>query len=415
MDKHFFDWKEYSLENGLKIVSIKKDTELCSIHLGVDVGAVNEEENEKGLCHFIEHMLFKGTKTRTNIDIDQALEDRAGSYNAYTTYTSTVFSITALFQELEKSLEILSDIMTNSIFPHEEIEKERGVILAEFRSGYDDVEHLSYNKVNSIGFEKSPLKYDILGKENIIINTTRDETVSFYEKYYIPNNAVISIVSPLDHEEVIERVKKYFSHWQSKELQKKEIIIEKNISTEVTSYKKEIEQNTIVYLYTFYNLTRDEELALEILNHKLGESANSILFRALREDKGISYDIYSEIDVTDYIKTLYIYCSASEDDILEAKETIDNCIENIVNRNIIIDERNINLMKKVMKTGIASILEDSEGLCNYVLHQKLMNRKINGFSEDLEALNDIRVEDVYKVAEKVLSRATIHMLVNKKR
>ncbi|WIV10431.1 pitrilysin family protein [Proteiniborus sp. MB09-C3] len=412
MEKYFFDWKEYTLENGFKIVSIKKDTELCSIQLGIDVGAVNEEENEKGLCHFIEHMLFKGTKSRTNIDIDQDLEDRAGSYNAYTTYTSTVFSITALFQEFDPSIEILSDIIKNSTFPSEEIEKERGVILAEFRNSYDDVEHFSFNKVNSIGFEKSPLRYDILGKESIIKNVTRNEIMSFYNKYYIPNNTVISIVSPLEHEEVLEKVKGYFSHWQGKELMKKDVIVEKNRGIEVTSRKKEIEQNTIVYLYTFYSLTRDEELALEILNHKLGESANSILFRALREEKGISYDIYSEIDVTDYMKTLYIYCSASEDDILEAKKTIDNCIENIVGKHIMIDERNINLMKKVMKTGIASILEDSEGLCNYALHQKLMKRKIDGFSEDLEALDNIKAEDVYKAAEKVLSNPTIHILVN---
>lgn len=414
MRKQFFDWKENILENGLKVVSIKKETELCSIHLGIDIGAVNEEENEKGLCHFIEHMLFKGTKTRNNIDIDQALEDRAGSYNAYTTYTSTAFSITALFEELESSMDILSDMVINSTFPSEEIEKERGVILAEFRNSYDDIEHLSFNKVNSIGFEKSPLRYDILGKESLIKNVSRDRIMSFFSRYYIPNNTVISIVSPLEHKEVIEKVKTYFKHWQYKELVKKDVITERNISTEVTSYKKEIEQNTIVYLYTFYDLTRDEELALEILNHKLGESANSILFRALREDKGISYDIYSEIDATDYIKTLYIYCAASEDDILEAKETIDNCIENIVNKQTMIDERNIALMKKVMKTGIASILEDSEGLCNYALHQKLMSRRVDGFSEDLEALNNIKVEDVHKVAEKVLSSPTVHILVNQR-
>lgn len=414
MKKQYFDWKECILDNGLKIVSIKKDTELCSIHLGIDIGAVNEEENEKGMCHFIEHMLFKGTKSRTNINIDQDLEDRAGSYNAYTTYTSTVFSITALFDELESSMEILSDIIRNSTFPSEEIEKERGVILAEFRNSYDDVEHYSFNKVNSIGFEKSPLKYDILGKENLIKSFTRDEIISFYNKYYIPNNGVISIVSPLEHEGVYEKVKKYFCDWKKKNLKKKDVIVEKNRSIEVTSHKKEIEQNTIVYLYTFYNLTRNEELALEILNHKLGESANSILFRALREDKGISYDIYSEIDTTDYIKTLEIYCSASGEDIFEAKKTIDHCIENIVNKHIMIDDRNISLMKKVIKTGIASILEDSEGLCNYVLHQKIMDKKIDEFSDDLEALNNIKAEDVYKVAEKVLANPTIHILVNQK-
>ncbi|SDY62946.1 Predicted Zn-dependent peptidase [Proteiniborus ethanoligenes] len=414
MGRQFFDWKEYVLDNGLKIITIKKDTELCSIHLGVDIGPVNEEENEKGLCHFIEHMLFKGTKSRTNIDIDQDLENRAGSYNAYTTYTSTVFSITALFNELEASMEILSDIIVNSTFPSEEIDKERGVILAEFRNGYDDVEQYSFSQVNKAGFEKSPLKYDILGKESLVKSFTRDEIIAFYNRYYIPNNSAISIVSSLEHEEVFEKTREFFEKWESKELKKKEIIVEKNRNVELVSYKKEIEQNTIVYLYTFYNLTRDEELALDILNHKLGESPNSILFRALREERGIAYDIYSEIDITDYIKTLYIYSSTSEEDIFEAKKTIDYCIESIVNKHALINESNISLMKKVMKTGIASILEDSEGLGNYVLHQRLMNKRIDAFVEDLEALNNIKAEDVYEVAKKVLINPTIHMLLSQK-
>lgn len=414
MEKFLFDWKEYTLENGLKIVTVKKDTKLSSVHIGINTGPIYEEYDEKGLSHFIEHMIFKGTKIRSNEEIDQDLEDTAGSYNAYTTYTATAFSITALYNELEKSLEILSDMVKNSVFSLEEIEKERGVILAEFKNSYDDVEHYSFNKVNYFGFKNSHLKYDILGEEALIKSFNREKIVSFYNKFYRPNNSVISIVSPLEHDEIINKIQMYFNDWENKDLEKRPIIVEKNQGIEVMSSKSEIEQNTIVYLYTFYNLNREEELALEILNHKLGESANSILFRALREEKGISYDIYSEIDSTDFIKTMNIYCAASGDDIFEAKRTIDRCIEKIVNREIIIDEKNINLMKKVMKTGIASILEDSEGLCNYVLHQKLMNRKVDGFTNDLEQLNHIKTEDVYKVAKKVLVDPTIHILINKK-
>jgi predicted Zn-dependent peptidase len=415
MMEQVFNSKEHILENGLKLVSIHKDTEISSIHVGVNVGAINEDFEEKGICHFIEHMLFKGTELRDNSKIDQDFEDRAGSYNAYTTYTATVFAITALCEELEASVELLSDIIINSTFPVHEIEKERGVILAEIRNSTDDIEHYSFNMTNNIAFSNSPLKYDIVGTEKTVKKLTKKHLEEFYKAHYVPNNCVISIVSSFSHEEVKEMVEKYFDSWKSKTVVEKPVIIEKNRHVEKTTYRKDIEQNTLVYLYTFYGLNRDEELALEILNHKFGESANSILFRALREDKGLAYDVYSEMDVTDWIKTLYIYTAVGENDVAEAKETIDKCISGIINREIIIDDRNILLMKKVMKTGIASMLEDSEGLCNYVLHQKLIGKNIYAFNEDMKALDHISGNEVYEVAKMVLDSPTVHILVNSKK
>ncbi|KNF10024.1 putative Zn-dependent peptidase [Gottschalkia purinilytica] len=413
MNKQYFDAKEHIFENGLKLITIKKDTKISSIQVGLKVGSINENLNEKGISHFIEHMLFKGTKHKNNEEINQALEDRGGSYNAYTTYTTTVFSITALAEELEKSTETLSDMIINSTFPKEEIEKERSVILSEIKNGMDDVEQYSYSKVNDIAFKKSFLKYDIAGTERRIKKFDRKQLLEFYNAYYIPNNCVISVISSYEHDEVKNMIERYFSNWERREIPKKDIIIEKNICTEKISYKKDIEQSTLIYLYTFYNLSREEEIALEILNYKLGESPNSILFRTLREEKGMTYEIYSELDATDNVKTLYIYTSLSEDDIWEAKRIIEDCIENIITNKINIDEKNIVLMKKVMKTGIASILEDTDSLCNYVLHQGLTDKKIDAFVDDLNILNHIERDKIYEVARKVFTEPTIHILLNK--
>ena len=413
MNIEMLDSREYELKNGIKIVSIKKNTKIATIQLGINVGPINEKISEKGMSHFIEHMIFKGTKKRTNEEINQDLEDRAGSYNAYTTYTSTVFGITALKEELESSIDIISDIIINSMLPEEEIEKEKTVILAEIRNGLDDVEHLSYGKVNEYAFEKSHLKYDIAGSEENINSFTRESLMNFYKGHYIPNNCVISIVSSYDHEDIKDMIEKYFNDWERREVLKTNIIEEKNIEVEKTTYKKDIEQNTITYLYTFYGLNRNQELALEILNYKLGESANSILFRELREKRGMAYDVYSDIDGTEYIKTLYIYTSIGEDDVKEARETIDGIINNILSKNINIDEKNIALMKKVMRTGIISMIEDIDSLCNYVLHQKLSGKKIDAFLDDLERLNYIDADMIYDVAKSVLSNPTIHILLSK--
>jgi len=414
MNKQIFDSMEYTLDNGIRLISIKRDTRISSINVGIGVGAINEKLNEKGICHFIEHMLFKGTKNRDNSQINQDLEERAGSYDAYTDYTSTVFSITALTEELEASIEILSDILINSTFPEEEIEKERGVILSEIKTSIDDIEDYSFSKVHELAFERSPLKYDVIGNEENIKKFTRMQLLEFYHRNYIPNKCVISIVSPYSHNQIKEMIEMYFVNWTKRTKSKEVIRVEKNKAVEKVSYKSNIEQNTLVYLYTFHGLTREEELALDILNHKLGVSANSILFRELREERGLAYDIYSEMDATESIKTLYIYTAVDENNVWEAKKIIEESIEKLKSREIVLKDRDINLMKKIIKTSIAAILEDSAGLSSYVLHQKLMDKKIDGFVEDLKKLDYIRVDDIYRVAQKVLRGPTKHILMSNK-
>ncbi|QEK11879.1 insulinase family protein [Crassaminicella thermophila] len=414
MTNQFFNSKEYELKNGIRLITIKKDTHIASIHVGIHIGSMYEQKHEKGICHFIEHMLFKGTNKRDNNRINQDLEERAGSYDAYTDYTSTVLAITALSEELEASTELLSDMIINSTFPKEEIDKERKVILSELKTSMDDVEQYSFNKINEVAFKKSPLRYDILGSEKTIKSFTKEQLENFYHDHYIPNKCIISVVSPFSHDIVKKMIEKYFNNWEKREEKNVLVSVEKNRNIEKVSYKRNIEQNTILFLYTFYGLTRKEELALEILNYKFGESANSILFRALREEKGFSYDVYSEIDVTEFIKTLYIYTTAEEDDIWKAKKVIEDCITKIKNKEIYFDDKHITHMKKVMKTGIFSILEDSQALGNYVLHQKMMGRKIDVFIDDIKELDDIKGDDICKVAQKVFCKPTIHILLNKK-
>ena len=406
--------KEQELPNGLKFVTVKKNTQLASIHLGIRLGAMDENFDEKGICHFIEHMLFKGTTKRANHEINQALEERGGYYNAYTDYGATVYSITALSEELEASIDVLSDIIINSTFPYEEIKKEKKVIQAEIKAHRDDVEEYSFRKAHETAFQIGPLKYDVIGNENMVKSFTKQQMETFYRNRYIPNHCVISIVSPYEHKDMGDLILRYFGEWKKGQGINRKTAAEKNNCLEKTSYKKNIEQTTLLYLYTFYDLSRKEELALEILNHKLGVSANSILFRALREEKGLSYDIYSEMDASESIKTLYIYTAVSHDEVAEAKRMIEECIQGIIERKIIISEKDIKLMKKVIKTGVASMLEDSAGLCNYILHQKLEGKKIDTYEEDMRILDQISLDDIYNAANKVFDKPTIHILMNKK-
>lgn len=411
MKKFLFDTMETYLENGLRLITIKKETQIASLNIGVMVGAVCEEKQERGISHFIEHMLFKGTVNRDNEKLNSDLENLGGEYNAYTDYMSTVFNTTTLNEELDVSLELISDLLQNPTFLEEHIEKERGVILAELRSGKDDVEDLSFQKINDMAFTHSPLKIDVIGKEEIVKSISREDLIRYYNNHYVSNNTVITVVSSYEHEYVIELVKKYFSQWKRKEVNKPILNFEKNKDKIKITHRDNMEQSTIIYLYTFNDLTKKEELALRILNHKFGESSNSILFRELREDRGLAYDIYTSLDLTNNLRTLYIYAAVAPEDVDATIETINNCIEKIKEEIIVFDGNTINLMKKVFKTAIASTLEDSTDLGNYVVHQAMEEDNLYQFNEDMENLNYIVAQDLYEVAKKVLNKPTIHVLL----
>lgn len=414
MKKALFDTLETKLENGLTLISIKKDTQIASLHVGVGIGGMYESTKERGISHFIEHMVFKGTKSRSNEKLNSDLESLGGEYNAYTDYTCTVFNTTTLNEELPNSIELLGDLVTNSIFPEDELEKERGVILAEIRSSKDDIEDITFQIVNDFAFEKSPLKCDVIGKESIVKKLTKTQLIDFYTRYYVPNNAFITIVSQFDHKEVLDMVKEHFGQWQCKEFDKPKVIIEKNKHKFKITNKKDIEQSTIVYLYSLIGLSKEEELALRILNHKFGESTNSILFRELREERGLAYDVYTMLDLTDNIKTLYIYTSVSSENVDEAINVVDKCIQNIKEEKIVFDDNTIKTMKKVFKTAIASTVEDSTDLGNYAIHQAMEDEYIYQFTEDMKNMDNINSHHLYEVARKVLNKPTIHVLLSQK-
>lgn len=413
MEENILDLKRFKLDNGLQIISIKKDTQLFSLHFGVKIGSIYEEDKEKGISHFIEHMVFKGTVSMSNEELNEAFEELGGEYNAYTDYNCTVYSVTALNEELNKSLYLISDMIINAAFDKKEFNKEKEVILSEIRSIKDDIEDYSFNKIHEIGFVSGPLKQDTIGSQKNINKFKSEDLVEFYRKYYSPDNSYIVVVSNIEHEEVICNIKKYFGDWNKKGIIKKSILAEKNLPLKKISYRNDIEQSTIIYMFTFYNLTRTEETALKILNYKLGESTNSILFREIREKKGLAYDIYSELNTSKDVKIMYIYTAVKKSNINAAAACIEKCLEKVKNQKDFIDNKSIAIMKKVLKTAVVSTIEDTTDLSNYVLHQCLDDESVYEFLEDIKNVDLINCDDIMSVANKVLNNPTIHILTSK--
>ncbi|EHP48461.1 MAG: pitrilysin family protein [Clostridium perfringens] len=410
MKRWTFDENTIILPNGLKVITIKKDTRLASINIGVNIGSLYEDEKELGMSHFVEHMLFKGTKNRSNEQLNRELEFLGGDYNAYTDYISTVYSITCLDEEFEKGIELLSDMVLNSSFDEKEMKKEKGVVLSEIKSDKDDIEDLSISRTHEYAFDKSALKNSIAGTEEHVKGFKRKQVYDFYKKYYTPDNCVIVTVSAFSHEQMQKIITDLFGKWEGKSHKKAKIIKEENKELIKTTYKSQIEQGTVTYLYAFKEVCEKDKLPLKILSYKLAESSNSILFRELREERGLAYDVYSQMDLDENVNTMNIFTSVREESIDEVIEVIDKAILDIKNKDINFDEDMLCMMKKTHKTGVVSTLEDCSSLCSYVLVQSLAGKDITEFINSMEELETLTGEDIYRVCNKYLNKPTIHIL-----
>lgn len=410
MKRWTFDENTIILPNGLKVITIKKDTRLASINIGVNIGSLYEDEKELGMSHFVEHMLFKGTKNRSNEQLNRELEFLGGDYNAYTDYISTVYSITCLDEEFEKGIELLSDMVLNSSFDEKEMKKEKGVVLSEIKSDKDDIEDLSISRTHEYAFDKSALKNSIAGTEEHVKGFKRKQVYDFYKKYYTPDNCVIVTVSAFSHEQMQKIITDLFGKWEGKSHKKAKIIKEENKNIVKTTYKSQIEQGTVTYLYAFKEVCEKDKLPLKILSYKLAESSNSILFRELREERGLAYDVYSQMDLDENVNTMNIFTSVREESIDEVIEVIDKAILDIKNKDINFDEDMLCMMKKTHKTGVVSTLEDCSSLCSYVLVQSLAGKDITEFINSMEELEILTGEDIYRVCNKYLNKPTIHIL-----
>lgn len=410
MKRWTFDENTIILPNGLKVITIKKDTRLASINIGVNIGSLYEDEKELGMSHFVEHMLFKGTKNRSNEQLNRELEFLGGDYNAYTDYISTVYSITCLDEEFEKGIELLSDMVLNSSFDEKEMKKEKGVVLSEIKSDKDDIEDLSISRTHEYAFDKSALRNSIAGTEEHVKDFKRKQVYDFYKKYYTPDNCVIVTVSAFSHEQMQKIITDLFGKWEGKSHKKAKIIKEENKDIVKTTYKSQIEQGTVTYLYAFKEVCEKDKLPLKILSYKLAESSNSILFRELREERGLAYDVYSQMDLDENVNTMNIFTSVREESIDEVIEVIDKAILDIKNKDINFDEDMLCMMKKTHKTGVVSTLEDCSSLCSYVLVQSLAGKDITEFINSMEELETLTGEDIYRVCNKYLNKPTIHIL-----
>ncbi|MEA4826405.1 MAG: pitrilysin family protein [Clostridium sp.] len=283
------------LKNGLRVVIESIDyVNSVTVGLWIENGSRNENKLNNGISHFIEHMLFKGTENRSSKNIVESIEDVGGQINAFTGKEATCFYIKTLDTHLELGLDLLSDMLFNSKFSEEEIEKEKNVVIEEIKMNNDNPEDVLMDLYSKAAFAEDSLALPILGTINTVKSFNRNMLKEYVNSYYIPENSVISISGKVDVNTIERLIEKYFGQWKTSN---KRITKYSNpqIRNNHLFLQKNIEQLHINLGFRGLELGDENVYALMLINTYLGGGASSILFQKIREELGMCYTIYSYI------------------------------------------------------------------------------------------------------------------------
>jgi predicted Zn-dependent peptidase len=294
-------FETHTLSNGIRLIHRPVNANVAHCGIILNTGSRDEQEDEWGIAHFIEHVVFKGTTKRKAYHILSRMEDVGGELNAYTTKEETCIYTTFLDKDYKRALELISDITFNSVFPEKELEKEKEVILDEINSYKDSPSELIFDDFEELLFKKDPIGRNILGTPKHIKAFKRDDILKFISNNYHTDQMVISSVGNIPFKKLVKMVEKYFGE------------IPENIRTEKRQkpnfYKprtqtliKNTYQRHCVLGNVAYDLNDDKRIPLSLLTNILGgPGMNSRLNLSLREKHGLAYNI--ESNYTPYVDT----------------------------------------------------------------------------------------------------------------
>nr|MBP9510354.1 insulinase family protein [Fusobacteriaceae bacterium] len=280
------------LSNGIPVLMDYVD-DLKSFTLGIFVktGARHESQEEYGVSHYIEHMLFKGTKTRSAKEISEIIDDCGGSMNAYTSRDTTCYYVKMLSDKLDLTLDIFADMFLNSTFTEDNLEKEKNVILEEIKM-YEDIPEDTVHDLNLRFALNNEYGNVVLGTEKTLKSITRERFLNYFNSRYVPENIGIAIAGNFDKDLLVDFLEKTFGTMNKDR--------KDSIETGVFSHNKgeNIVKRDCNQVHLCFNtlglpVNDDDRYAMAVLSNTLGENMSSRLFQKIREERGLAYSIYS--------------------------------------------------------------------------------------------------------------------------
>ncbi|WP_164503794.1 M16 family metallopeptidase [Rickettsiales endosymbiont of Stachyamoeba lipophora] len=380
-----------SLENGLILLhDYCKNMQTVAVRLLVRFGTRYERE-KFGMAHFIEHMMFKGTNKRNYKQIAIEVEQIGADLNAYTSKEHTVYTINVLKDYLPTALEILSDLIVNSTFHQQEVDKERNVILQEIAECIDDPEEYLFDQFSDLCFKNQPMGHNILGTPESLKEITRDDLIATKERYYNAQNILISIAGEVELKSIVDLLNKNFGNLS---LGNKEDFELAQFTPGAIMLNRELEQSHVLIGLESVSYNHPQFYSQQLFSMILGGGMSSRLFQEIREQRGLAYHVSSFTTSYPDIGIFGVNASSLSDNL----ETLITVMIDVIKSMRDIEEEELNRVKQQFKASSLMAQDSVSFRAEYLLNSYIKYHKIIPISQIVAKVTKIsksEVEDYY--------------------
>lgn len=401
------------LPNGLTVVSAPMPSfESATALILVGAGSRYETKKNNGISHFLEHMAFKGTKTRpTYLEIAGLIDGIGGEFNAFTSKEYTGYYVKAGKNNIEIIIDLLSDMLQNSKLDEVEIEKEKGVIIEEINL-YEDTPMRHIGDIyERLLYGDTPLGWDTAGEKEIIRSLKRKDFVEYMNSLYSPDNMTVVFAGGIETKAVEKLAVKYFGSIARFKTAKPLPIKEKQNKPEVMIKHKVTEQAHLALGVRTVPLDSKDRYSLSVLASVLGGGMSSRLFSEVREKRGLAYYVRCASDHYTDAGSLVVTAGVDPKRIFEAVEVIAAELADLRDERKPISKEELRKAKEYIKGHLVLELEDSRSVSIYYATQQLLEKEIDNPDDIIKKIDNVTVEDIMEVAKKYLTEETLNFAV----
>lgn len=381
-----------------------------SVGIWLDTGSRDEHESNNGISHFIEHMVFKGTKHRNVREIAQSIESVGGYLNAFTSKEHTCYYARVLDEYTELAVDVLSDLLQNPTFPEKDLEKEKGVVIEELKNAEDDPDDIIHDYFDKSLFGTHPLGFPVIGTEANLRSFKRKDLKSYLQQHYIPSNMVVAAAGNIQHKDLVEFVKKYLSGSSSRSKNGMAKRTKPRLLTaEKHEFKKPIQQAHICIGTRSYSIQNKHRYPLLTLNTLLGDGMSSRLFQNIREKYGFAYSVYSYTNMMSDSGVFGAYIGTDKLHVDASIELIKKELRNVQAKPI--SKVELNRTKAQLKGSMMLSLESIPSRMMRLGSSELYFNELNPIDSIIKQIDAVTQDDVQAVATELFVEGKLSTII----
>ncbi len=395
------------LENGLRIITAERpQSETVSLGIWVNTGSAYETEDINGVSHFVEHMVFKGSKKRNSIQISEEIENVGGQNNAYTSREFTAFYAKMLKNDVELALDVIADFILNPTFPLDEMIKEKEVVVQEIKQSIDTPDDVIFDYFQETAFPNQPLGRTILGPKENVRAFTPEIIQAYMKTNYAANNTVVVAVGNVKHENFVNMVKARMSNYQAQTSFK---IAQQVYSGGHYQEVRPIEQAHVLIGYKGVEYKNPLYYPISIFSTIFGGGMSSRLFQEIREKRGLVYSVYSYHSSQTSTGLFGIYAGTSADQLNTLIPVIADEIKKTLNEKV--TDKELNRAKVQLKASMLMALESSSSTAEVIARQMLLHNRVIPTEEIVAKIDNVTKDDILKAAQTLFSSNPTYALL----